>query len=113
MHYGASKRHSAGKHVCARSRSRSPFAPRRDLVDLASQHRRTLLTSLHRRYNHVLSPRRPSGNRKVTHINAHDLEKIGITGGADTWYLDARDPRRLLADTSQCFSNTLSLFITT
>jgi predicted dehydrogenase len=114
MHYGACKAAIlAGKHVCCEKPLAFTVAEAEELVDLARQHRRTLLTSLHRRYNtNVLSAKAEVGNRKVTHINAYYLEKIEDHSGADTWYLDAaRSGGGCIADNGPNVFDTLSLFI--
>jgi L-arabinose 1- dehydrogenase len=114
MHYGACKAAIlAGKHVCCEKPLAFTVAEAEELVDLARQHRRTLLTSLHRRYNtNVLSAKATVGNRKATHINAHYLEKIEDHSGADTWYLDAaQSGGGCIADNGPNVFDTLSLFI--
>jgi predicted dehydrogenase len=114
MHYGACKAAIlAGKHVCCEKPLAFTVAEAEELVVLARQHRRTLLTSLHRRYNtNVLSAKATVGARKVTHINAHYLEKIEDHSGADTWYLDAtRSGGGCIADNGPNVFDMLSLFI--
>ena len=114
MHYRACKAAIlAGKHVCCEKPLAFTVAEAEELVDLARQHRRTLLTSLHRRYNaNVLAAKDTVGNRKVTHIDAHYLEKIEDHSGIDTWYLDAaRCGGGCIADNGPNVFDTLSLFI--
>jgi L-arabinose 1- dehydrogenase len=114
MHYSACKAAIlAGKHVCCEKPLAFTVAEAEELVELARQHRRTLLTSLHRRYNaNVLSAKATVGNRKVTHINARYLEKIEDHSGADTWYLDAaRSGGGCIVDNGPNVFDTLSLFI--
>jgi predicted dehydrogenase len=114
MHYRACKvAILAGKHVCCEKPLAFTVAEAEELVDLARQHRRTLLTSLHRRYNaNVLSAKATVGSRKVGHIDAHYLEKIEDHSGIDTWYLDAaRCGGGCIADNGPNVFDTLSMFI--
>lgn len=114
MHYRACKAAIlAGKHVCCEKPLAFTVAEAGELVELARQHRRTLMTSLHRRYNaNVLAAKATVGNRKVTHIDANYLEKIEDHSGSDTWYLDAaRCGGGCIADNGPNVFDTLSLFI--
>jgi predicted dehydrogenase len=114
MHYRACKAAIlAGKHVCCEKPLAFTLAEAEGLVELASRHRRTLMTSLHRRYNaNVLAAKATVGKRKVTHIDANYLEKIEDHTGSDTWYLDvARCGGGCIADNGPNVFDTLSLFI--
>jgi predicted dehydrogenase len=114
MHYRACKAAIlAGKHVCCEKPLAFTVAEAEQLVELARQHRRTLMTSLHRRYNaNVLAAKATVGNRRVTHIDARYLEKIEDHSGSDTWYLDAaRCGGGCIADNGPNVFDTLSLFI--
>jgi predicted dehydrogenase len=103
----------AGKHVCCEKPLALSVEEARKLTSLAEQRGRTLLTSLHRRYNrNVRSAKRAIGGRRVRHIDAYYLEKIEEHSGEDTWYLDAaRCGGGCIADNGPNLFGTISMFI--
>ena len=103
----------AGKHVCCEKPLTLDVAEARELVELARQRNRTLLTAFHRRYNaNVLSAKAAVGRRRISRIIARYLEKIEDHCGQDQWYLDPqRSGGGCIADNGPNAFDALSLFL--